>query len=138
MLSALLAAAPSIQKLFTSDDKDEAVKDLTGQVVKSAADALGITATKKEDILDHISANPEAVYKLKKLEQDFELRIKELDLKELEIKEQNVTDRWKSDNNSDSRFAKLLRPGITAFLVLVITVLAGLMQQGNPNSKHLN
>lgn len=124
MLTALLAAAPSIYKLFTSDDKDEAVKDLTGQVVKSAADALGIKATKKEDILEHISVNPEAVYKLKKSEQDFELRIKELDLKELEIKEQNVTDRWKSDNNSDSRFAKLLRPGITAFLVFVITILA--------------
>jgi len=85
MLTALLAAAPSIYKLFTSDDKDEAIKDLTGQVVKGAANALGITATKKEDILDHISSNPESVYKLKKLEQDFELRIKELDLKDKEL-----------------------------------------------------
>ncbi len=124
MLTALLAAAPSIYKLFTSDDKDEAIKDLTGQVVKGAADALGIQATNKDEIINHISQNPEAIYKLKKLEQDFELRIKELDLKELEIKEQNVTDRWKSDNNSDSRFAKLLRPGITAFLVFIITILA--------------
>jgi hypothetical protein len=124
MITALLAAAPSIYKLFTSDDKDEAVKDLTGQVIKSAAGALGSKATTKDEIMTHISSNPEDVYKLKKLEQDFELKIKELNLKEMEIQEQNITDRWKSDNKSDSRFAKLLRPGITAFLELVITILA--------------
>lgn len=89
MLATLIAAAPSIYKLFTSDDKDEAIKDLTGQVVKSAADALGIEATRKEEIVEYVSANPEAAYKLKKLEQDFELRIKELDLESSKLQLQD-------------------------------------------------
>ncbi len=102
MLATILAAAPSIYKLFTSDDKDEAIKDLTGQVVKSAADALGIKATNKDEIIKHIAANPDDVYKLKKLESDFELRIKELNIEEkklqLEDKKQSV-EIFKTDNS---------------------------------------
>jgi hypothetical protein len=131
MLTALLAAVPSIYKLFTSDDKDEAVKKITGQVVQSAAAALGIETTRKEDIVKHLEQNPDDVYKLKKLDNDFELRIKELDLKELELnlnheqkQEENITNRWTSDNDKGSKFAKLLRPGLTAFLVFMVTVLA--------------
>ena len=109
MLSALLAAAPSIYKLFTSEDKDEAIKDLTGQVVKGAADALGIQATNKDEIINHISQNPEAIYKLKKLEQDFELRIKELDLKdkELQLEDKSLSvEVFKDDNSIQKNLVK--------------------------------
>lgn len=127
MIPAVLAATlPSLIKLFTSDDKSEAVKDVTSVVVSKAAKALGIknNSIGKEDILKHLESNPKDTVKLKEIEREFEVKIRELDLKELEIKESNITDRWKSDNEKGSSFAKLLRPGLTAFLVLVSVLLA--------------
>jgi len=47
-LSLLLSSAPSIYKLFTSDDKTGAVKDLTATVVKGAAKEFGINLESKE------------------------------------------------------------------------------------------
>lgn len=85
MIGTILALAPSILKLFSSDDKSDAVKSITTEVVKGAAQALGIKADKKEDVLNHLTKNPQDAYKLKKLESDFEIRIKELDLKEMQI-----------------------------------------------------
>lgn len=130
-LSILLSAAPSLYKLFTSDDKSDAVKELTTNVVKTAATKLGVTLNTKEDLLQEIAKNPNAVIKIKELDNHYALRIEELKLesKKLDYKneqnqEGNITNRWQSDNNSDSRFAKLLRPALTAYLVLIVTILA--------------
>ena len=130
-LSILLSAAPSLYKLFTSDDKSDAVKELTTNVVKTAATKLGVTLNTKEDLLQEIAKNPNAVIKIKELDNHCALRIEELKLESKKLdyeneqnQEGNITNRWQSDNNSDSRFAKLLRPALTAYLVLIVTILA--------------
>ena len=130
-LSILLSAAPSLYKLFTSDDKSDAVKELTTNVVKTAATKLGVTLNTKEDLLQEIAKNPNAVIKIKELDNHYALRIEELKLESKKLdyeneqnQEGNITERWKSDNSADSRFAKLLRPALTAYLVLIVTILA--------------
>jgi len=62
---------------------------------------------------------------------DNEFRLKELDFKTLQLdydqrnkEEEEKTKRWASDNSSDSRFAKLVRPASMVYLLFVITVLA--------------
>ena len=130
-LSILLSSAPALYKLFTSDDKSEATKELTKSVVESAAKEFGVSLSSKEDFLSEITKNPVAVLKLKELENQFAIRIEELQLENKKLdfdneqkQEENRTERWKSDNSADSRFAKLLRPGLTAYLVLIVTILA--------------
>lgn len=130
-LSILLSAAPSLFKLFTSEDKSDAVKELTTNVVTTAAKELGVSLNTKEDLLQEITKNPDAVIKLKELDNQYALRIEELKLESKKLdyqneqnQEGNITNRWQSDNNSDSRFAKLLRPALTAYLVLIVTILA--------------
>ena len=130
-LSILLSTAPSLFKLFTSDDKSDAVKELTTNVVTTAAKELGVSLNTKEDLLQEITKNPDAVIKLKELDNQYALRIEELKLESKKLdyendqkQEENVTTRWQSDNNADSRFAKLLRPVLTAYLILVVTLLA--------------
>ena len=130
-LQLLLAAAPNIYKLFTSDDKTEAVKDLTKNVVQNVGKEFGVDFESKNDVVKYVEQNPETVIKLKELENQYAIRIEELKLEDKKLdydyeqkQEENRTERWKSDNNADSRFAKLLRPGLTAYLVLVVTILA--------------
>ncbi len=103
MLSAILSVAPSLISLFTSDNKSKAVQNLTNVVVGEAAAALGIKSntTSKKNIIQHLEQNPNDVYKLKKLESDFELRIKELDLedKKLQLEDKNLSvEVFKEDN----------------------------------------
>lgn len=130
-LSILLSTAPSLYKLFTSDDKSDAVKELTTNVVKTAAKEFGVSLSSKEDLLNEITKNPDAVIKLKELDNAFYLRIEELKLEDKKLdydheqkQEENITSRWLGDNNADSRFAKLLRPVLTAYLILIVTLLA--------------
>lgn len=130
-LNLLLNAAPSIYKLFTSDDKTEAVKDLTKNVLTSASNLIGVNVETKDDLVKHLGENPELVITLKKIDNEFAIKIEELKLESKKLdyenaqnQEENITERWKSDNNSDSRFAKLLRPALTAYLVLIVTILA--------------
>jgi len=130
-LSILLSSAPALYKLFTSDDKSEATKELTMNVVKTAATKLGVPLNTKEDLLQEIAKNPDVVVKLKELENHYALEVEELKLEDKKLdfdneqkQEENRTERWKSDNSADSRFAKLLRPGLTAYLVLIVTILA--------------
>lgn len=130
-LSILLSSAPALYKLFTSDDKSEATKELTMNVVKTAATKLGVPLNTKEDLLQEIAKNPDVVVKLKELENHYALRIEELKLEDKKLdyeneqkEEDSKTKRWESDNNSDSRFAKLLRPAITVYCLLIVTILA--------------
>jgi hypothetical protein len=131
MIPAVVAAIPSLIKLFKSNDKSDAAKDLTKTVVKEASKALGINTSDKKEIIKHLEQNPQDVYKLKKLENDFKIRIKELDLKELELtleheqkKEEETSKRWISDNKNGSTFAKLIRPSLVLYLVVISTFLA--------------
>lgn len=130
-LSLLLNAAPSIYKLFTSDDKTEAVKDLTKNVLTGASNLIGVDLKTKDDLVKHLGENPELVITLKKIDNEYAMKIEELKLESKKLdyeneqkQEENRTKRWESDNNSDSRFAKLLRPVLTAYLVLIVTILA--------------
>ena len=130
-LSLLLNAAPSIYKLFTSDDKTEAVKDLTKNVLTSASNLIGVKVETKDDLVKQLGENPELVIVLKKIDNEFAIKIEELKLESKKLdyeneknQEENITERWKSDNSADSRFAKLLRPGLTAYLIIVATIFA--------------
>lgn len=130
-LSLLLNAAPSIYKLFTSDDKTEAVKDLTKNVLTSATNLIGVKVETKDDLVKQLGEKPELVIVLKKIDNEFAIKIEELKLESKKLdyeneknQEENITERWKSDNSADSRFAKLLRPGLTAYLIIVATIFA--------------
>ncbi|BAK73750.1 MAG: hypothetical protein AB7U51_04265 [Arcobacter sp.] len=130
-LQLLLAAAPNIYKLFTSDDKTEAVKDLTKNVIQNVGKEFGVDFESKDDVVKYVEQNPETVVKLKELETQYAIRIEELKLEDKKLdyaneqkQEENITERWKSDNSADSRFAKLLRPVLTAYLVAIVTLLA--------------
>lgn len=129
--AAIISAIPNLINLFTSNDKKQATADLAKTVASQAADILGIEDKSPSGVLDAISKDPQLAYKLKELESKHEIAIKQLDLKELELnftyeqkQNEEITKRWDSDNKSDSRFAKLLRPALTAYLVVVVTVLA--------------
>ena len=130
-LQLLLSAAPSIYKLFTSDDKTEAVKDLTKNVLESTSNLIGVDLKTKDDLVKHLAENPELTIALKKIDNEFAIKIEELKIESKKLdydneqkQEENITERWKSDNSADSRFAKLLRPALTAYLVLIVTILA--------------
>lgn len=130
-LSILLSSTPAIYKLFTSEDKSEATKELTKSVIATAAKEFGVELNSKDDLLNEITKNPEAVIKLKEIDTAYALRIQELKLedKKLDYNHENTqegfkTEKWKSDNEYGSKFARLLRPGMTAYLILVVTLLA--------------
>lgn len=76
-------------------------------------DAKELTAEDKQKIMDS---------QIEIMKIDFE-KLK-LGYEDKQKQEQNITDRWSSDNNSDSRFAKLLRPVLTAYLIIIVTLLA--------------
>jgi len=98
----------------------EGIKFVTGIDL----DAKELTPEDKQKILDN-------EFKIKSLDFD-ELKLKlESKLEEKRINneheqkaEENITNRWTSDNNADSRFAKLLRPALTAYLVFIVTILS--------------
>ena len=131
LIPTVISAIPSLIKLFSSDSRSDGVKELTQTVVQEAGKKLGITFGTKEEVLTHLNSNPEDAIKLREIETShlqaiakLKLENKKEDNRHKESKEQNITSRWDSDNKSDSRFAKLLRPGLTAFLVIAITILA--------------
>jgi cation transport ATPase len=130
-LQLLLSVAPSIYKLFTSDDKTEAAKDLTKNVIQNVGKEFGVNFETKDDVVKYVEQNPETVVKLKELENQYSIRVEELKLEDKKLdyeneqkQEGNRTERWKSDNSSDSRFAKLLRPSLTVYCIFIVTILA--------------
>ena len=140
LIAAAISAIPSIINLFTADDKSEATVGLVKTVASEASKALGLPEGSSEDeVLRHLEANPEAAVRLKELEYRYKYDIEALGLQKrkaeyahLETMESEITERWKSDNSADSRFAKLLRPGLVAYLVLACTLLA--IMDGNVGS----
>lgn len=124
MIGSLIAAAPALIRLFTDDDKSKAAIDLTKTVAKEASNALGIEAKDENDVMKHLESNPQDVLKLKELENRYKYDIKKLEFEKQKMYEQNTTQRWESDNKSGSNFARLLRPGLTVYLVVIATLLA--------------
>lgn len=62
---------------------------------------------------------------------DAEVQLKRLDFKELKLEydqrnkeEEEKTNRWVSDNESGSTFAKLVRPGLVVYLIVVTSLFA--------------
>ena len=129
--TAVIAAIPSLIKLFSSDSRSDGAKELTQAVVQEAGKKLGINFTTKEDLVTHLNSNPEDATKLREIETShlqaiakLKLENKKEDNRHIESKEQNITNRWNSDNEADSRFAKLIRPVLVAFLVSFSVVMA--------------
>jgi len=66
----------------------------------------------------------------------FKLDLEKLNFEELKLEiearqkdEEEKTKRWESDNNSDSRIAKLTRPALVIYLIFAISVMA--LMDGN-------
>jgi cation transport ATPase len=62
---------------------------------------------------------------------DHELELNKLDFEKLKLEydqrnkeEAEKTKRWESDNNSSSTFAKLVRPGVLVYLIIIISLMA--------------
>ena len=92
-----------LKKIFSSG---------AGELVKSVGGVLDNLTTSKEEKL-------EAHRKLQELVANYEVQM-----------EKNVTDRWKSDMNSDSWLSKNVRPLVLIFLV-VSTVLMIFIDAGS-------
>ena len=94
-----------LNKIFSGGAKD---------LVEGVGSVLDNLTTSKEEKL-------EAKHKMQKLIADYETKM-----------EQNITDRWKSDMNSDSWLSKNVRPLVLIFLVvctvLMIFIDAGTIQ----------
>lgn len=115
-IPAIVSAIPSIIKLFDSDERDDGVKELTGQVITEASKVLGVDFKTKDDIVDHLNAHPEKVIEL----QEIEFKTKQLVFQDRKDARQAAIAR---QNSSASGFVKS-----TPALLAIITVLgAGLL-----------
>ena len=85
-----------LNKIFSGGAKD---------LVKGVGGILDNLTTSKEEKL-------EAKHKMQKLIADYETKM-----------EQNITDRWKSDMNSDSWLSKNVRPLVLIFLVVCTVIM---------------
>lgn len=77
-LPAVISAIPSIVKLFSKDEREQGVKDLTGTVLNEASNALGIEIKSKNDLVDTLNQNPELAIKLKEIDRAYQTKIEEL------------------------------------------------------------
>ena len=85
-----------LSKIFSGGAKD---------LVEGVGSVLDNLTTSKEEKL-------EAKHKMQKLIADYETKM-----------EQNITDRWKSDMNSDSWLSKNVRPLVLIFLVVCTVIM---------------
>ena len=85
-----------LNKIFSGGAKD---------LVEGVGDVLDNLTTSKEEKL-------EAKRKMQELIADYETKM-----------EQNITDRWKSDMNSDSWLSKNVRPLVLIFLVVCTVIM---------------
>jgi len=88
-LAPIIAAIPSLIKLFDKDDRKEGVQELTGSVLSEASKMLGVPVKSKDELLTHLNKNPNEVMKLKQLEYDTEIKLIVLDVEA--IKSVNTT-----------------------------------------------
>lgn len=84
ILPAIIGAIPSIIKLFDSDDREQGVKELTGQAISEAQKLFGVNFNSTDELLQHLNANPDEVVRLKQLESKTQLKMQELGIIELQ------------------------------------------------------
>lgn len=114
LLSLLATAGISFAKGLIEDHGEDLVKEGIKKV--TGIDLEG----KKELTSDEINTI-----------NSYKIQLEELDFKKLQLEyearqkdETEKTKRWGSDNNSDSRIAKMTRPMLVLYLVFVCTLLA--------------
>lgn len=93
-------------------------------VMEGIKKTTGIDLSKKKSLAEITPEEQKAIL-------DAELEIRQLDFATLQLEldarqkeETEKTKRWESDNNSDSRIAKLVRPLTMIYLIIVCTLLA--------------
>lgn len=117
----MIALLPMLAGLgidFIKDLITDNGEDLVKEGIKKVT---GIDLNKKKEL------TPQEVQAIR----DAEVKLRELDYKELALEyearqkqEEEKTKRWESDNNSDSRIAKMVRPMLVIYLVFVVTIFA--------------
>ena len=86
---------------------------------------LGNPDASEADISDYIiGASPAQLTEIKKLDNDFDVQMKQLDVDILKIESESVTARHKTDMSSDSWLSKNVRPLALVFLTVTTMVLA--------------
>jgi hypothetical protein len=98
ILPAVLSAIPSIIKLFDSDDREQGVKELTGQAVSQASQLLGVNFNSSNELLEHLNTNPVEVLRLKQLEADTKLEMEKVGLLIIEAVNETMRAESKSDH----------------------------------------
>ena len=86
---------------------------------------LGNPDASEADISDYIiGASHAQLTEIKKLDNDFDVQMKQLDVDILKIESESVTARHKTDMSSDSWLSKNVRPLALVFLTVTTMVLA--------------
>jgi len=86
---------------------------------------LGDPEASEASIADYITAaSPENLAELKKIDNDFDVQMKQMDVDILKIESESVTTRHKTDMVSDSWLSKNVRPMALVFLTITTMILA--------------
>ena len=76
--TAVMSSLPSIMKLFSSNDREEGVKELTDVAVEQIGEQLGVEFKSKHDVVRHLETKPEDVIKLRELDNNYKLAVEQL------------------------------------------------------------
>lgn len=104
--STLATVAPTVATAFGGP--------LAGMAVKMAADALGVEADESAIQNAIVSGDPETMVKLKQLENDFTLKIKELEIE---------SDRLSVQNTDSARKMQIAAKSLIPAILSVVTVI---------------
>jgi len=107
---------------------------LGGAAVSAIANRLGCGGT-VEEVAKAIAGDPAAEQKLKELELEFT----KVALDAQKNEDNNITDRWKSDNQSDGWLNKNIRPATLIYLLSTYNVFALMSAFGHQvNESYVN
>jgi len=102
--------------------------------VTALASRLGVSDS-VESVAKAIVANPEATEKIK----EYELELTKVAMDAQKNEDNNVTDRWKSDNQSDGWLNKNIRPATLVYLLSTYNVFALMSAFGHQvNESYVN
>lgn len=97
-LAAVATAIPSIIKLFDEDERKDGVSELTSNILTQAGQLFGVNFESKDQLLEHLNANPNEVIKLKQLEAETQIKLVELDIETIKQVNETIRAEGKSEH----------------------------------------
>ena len=86
------------------------------------AAAIGSPSDKPDDILAHLGQNADAIQKAREFQATHEETILRITVEAEQKANEGVTERWKSDMNSDSWLAKNIRPMVLIYILSLYAI----------------